>query len=44
MTELDTSSRSDGTRTTWDGQPISPEKPYGVTIVVYRIPPGVWSL
>lgn len=22
--------------TTWDGQPISPEKPYGVTIVVYR--------
>ena len=23
-------------RATWDGQPISPEKPYGVTIVVYR--------
>lgn len=25
--------------TTWDGQPISPEKPYGVTIVVYRRTP-----
>lgn len=24
------------THTTWDGQPISPEIPYGVTIVVYR--------
>jgi 8-oxo-dGTP pyrophosphatase MutT (NUDIX family) len=22
--------------TTWDGQPVSPEKPYGVTVVVYR--------
>lgn len=40
MAELDTSSRSDGARTTWDGQPISPEKPYGVTIVVYRYSAG----
>lgn len=23
-------------RTTWDGQPISPEKPHGVTVIVYR--------
>lgn len=23
-------------KTTWDGQPISQEKPYGATIVVYR--------
>ncbi|HEV3365399.1 MAG TPA: NUDIX domain-containing protein [Acidimicrobiia bacterium] len=24
------------TRTTWDGQPISDEKPYGITAVVFR--------
>ena len=22
--------------TTWDGQPISPDKPYGITVVVYQ--------
>jgi 8-oxo-dGTP pyrophosphatase MutT (NUDIX family) len=29
-------------RTTWDGEPVSPEPPYGATIVVASLAPGGW--